>query len=187
MPSIRPAIAVAYSQTMNCAAERAADEDLALVALAEVELVRLVDEADDLQVGGLAVELGRDRERGRRAGCRCPPCRSTRRRAARSSRRGPTMCVPSVTRPSLSRRGLAAGDRRGQDERGVVRRCRSRPRASDGSASSSSSAMSTPARPARHQAERGERRVAAADVRVGVEDAVAGVRAPRCRAANRGR
>ncbi len=30
------------------------------------------------------------------------------------------MCVPSVTRPSLSRRGVAAGDRRGEHERGVV-------------------------------------------------------------------
>ena len=60
MPSIRPAIAVAYSHTTSCAPSDPLMSDLALVPLAEVELVRLVDDPHDLQVGRLGLDLGRD-------------------------------------------------------------------------------------------------------------------------------
>ena len=82
------------------------------------------------------------------------------------------MWVPSVTRPSLSRRGLAAGDRGGEHERRVVgavdrdleeRRIRFVEQLGDVDAGETRG----------HQAERGERRVAPADGRVGVEDGVA--------------
>ena len=85
----------------------------------------------------------------------------------------PMMCVPSVTRPSLSRRG-------------VVRRRSRRPSTSAGFSGLSIGDLEQrglglveqlgdvdAGEAGRHEAERGERGVAAADGRVGVEDAVA--------------
>ena len=60
-------------------------------------------------------------------------------------------------------------------------------RSATASASSSSASMSAPASPLGHQPERGQRGVAAADVRVGVDDAVAGLARDSCPAGCRGR
>ena len=76
--------------------------------------------------------------------------------------------------PSLSRSGSVPADRGAEHAAPGCRRRRRRAASATASASSSSSSMSTPARPRGHQPERGQRRVAAADVGVGVEDAVAG-------------
>ena len=89
----------------------------------------------------------------------------------------PTMWVPSATMPSLSRRGLVAGDR--------ARPARAPGLSALSIASSSSDGLGLveqlgdvdAGEPGRHQAEGGQRRVAAADVRVGVEHAVTGARA----------
>ena len=107
--------------------ERSADEDLALVMLAEMELVRLVDDAHDLQVGGLASTSG---ETGSRTTGRMPvpslPVDSATSCSIQSG--SPTMCVPSVTRPSLSRRGVACRRSRRRARARGCRGCRSRPR-----------------------------------------------------------
>ena len=156
---------------MNCAPSDPLIEHLALVVLAEVELVRLVDDAHDLQVGGLAVDLGRDGQQddGQDAG------------ALLARGLGDELLDPVGQAHDVGAVGdeaelvaarLAAGDRRGEHERGVVgavdrdleeRRIRLVEELGDVDAGE----------PRGHEPERGERRVAPADGRVGVEDGVA--------------
>ena len=139
--------------------------------LAEVELVRLVDEPHDLHVGRGVLGFGRDGQEhdGQDAG------------AVLAGGLGDELLDPVGEaddvgavgdEPELVAARLTAGDRCGEHERGVVG-------AVDRDLQQRRLGLVEELRevdagePGRHQAERGQRRVAAADGRVGVEDAVA--------------
>ncbi len=162
---------VAYSHTMNCAAERAADEHLVLVAFPEVELLRVVDEAHDLQVGGLGIDLGRDGEQddGQDAGALLA-------RGLGDELLDPVRETDDVgavaDEAELVAPRVATGDRRCEHERGVVG-------AVDGHLEERGIRLVEElgevdaGETGGHESERGERGVASADGRVGVEDGVA--------------
>ncbi len=108
--------------------ERPADEDLALVVLAEVELVGFVDDAHDLQVRGAAVQLGRDGEKDDRQDAGAGLARGLGDQLFDPVRQ-PVDVRPVADEPRACRAGhSAAGDRRQRGRARGCPGCRWRPR-----------------------------------------------------------
>ena len=186
MPSIRPAIAVAYSQTTSCAPSEPLTSSSPSWCSNRWNCFASSTKRTICRSAGFASTSG---ETGSRTTGRMPvpslPVDSATSCSIQSGR--PTMCVPSRDEAQLvAPRGCAAGDRRGEDERGIVgavdghleqRRLGLVEELGDVGAGETR----------RHQPEGGEGRVAAADGRVGVEDGVAVARGPPGPAASPGR
>ena len=175
MPRRRPATAVAYSQTRSCAPRRARTRGSRPRRRArKISSPRVVDEADDLQVGEV-----RRRARGQSVPSttgRMPvpslPVDSAMSCSAQSAKPDDVGAVGDDA--ELVASGEAGrGDRRAEHEARVLG-------AVDGERELDRLGLVEElgdvdaGEAGRHEAERGQRRVAAADVRVGVEDAVAG-------------
>ena len=174
MPSRRPATAVAYSQTSSCAPRLPRDPDLARcrgdskIWSPASSTSRTTWRSGEIgrELGGVDVEHDREEAGALLAG------------GLGDELLGPVGESDDVRavgddRELVLQRCRCAGDRGAEHEAGVLGAVDGE-RELDGLGLVEELAMSTPGEARRHQPESGERGVAAADGRVGVEHAVAG-------------
>ena len=163
MPSTRPTNAVAYSHSRNCAPSGRPRP--------RRRAGRPGRSRRSWRPSARRRSRARPGPRRRPAADRCRSCRWTRRSAARPSRRSPGCRSRCRRRRPSRRRAACAAPKRGRQHARAGFSGRSCDRTLAAAAALVEQLADVRAgEPGRHQTERGQRRVAAADVRVGQED-----------------